>query len=600
MNAATLPAMLAISVMLAGCAGEQTSEPVGREHESSRADSDGPPTQHPREPSQTSLQDRSSVRPQFTDVAARSGLSFTYFNDAVPGRFFLPEVMGGGVGWLDFDNDGWLDLLLTNGCAWPDVERTPAEVVSRLFRNRGDGTFEDVSRLAEVARRQFGQGVAVADFNADGFADVYLTNYGPNRLLVNQGDGTFADVTEWSGTGDPSWSTGAAWFDADLDGDEDLYVVNYLELPFEQHRVCHYDGIAGYCGPGSFPAAPDRLYCNQGDGRFVESSVALGMVGENGKGMSVAVLDLDGDLRPEVYVANDMTANFLFARSGTAELNGVRAAIYRDVAVDGGCAVSGAGQVEASMGIAVGDFDGDGNVDLYLTHFYAQKNTLYRNLGRLQFHDDSFRSRVAATSMLFNGFGTVALDVDRDEALDVFIANGHVLGPNLPPYEMTPQLLRNDGRGRFEDISATAGDVFAEPTLGRGVAAADFDNDGDLDLAVANLHHPLALLRNDTETHRHFLGIDLRTRDRTLPVGARVIVTANGRKQVRPFVSGGSYLAASDTRLLFGLRDAAQIEQVEVFWPSGRVDVFTQLAVDRYWRILEGDEPRDASPRSKR
>lgn len=599
MKVAKRIAMWAGLVILAGCVDERQPEP-------------DPSTVSPVQgssgkvsaPSDAAVsardQAQSLVAPRFADVARASGLRFIFFNDAVSERFFLPEVMGGGLGWLDFDNDGWLDLLATNGCAWPDVERTPPDAVTRLFRNRGDGTFEDVSLAADVGHQQFGQGIAIADFNADGFADVSLANYGPNRLLMNLGDGTFDDVTEVSGTGDPSWSTGAAWFDADHDGDEDLYVVNYLDLPFEKHRVCHYDGIAGYCGPGSFSAAPDRLYLNLGDGRFEESSAALGLVGENGKGMSVAVLDLDNDLLPEVYVANDMAANFLFTRGGTSPEEAGRRPIYRDIAVDAGCAVSGAGQVEASMGIACADFDGDENVDLYLTHFYSQKNTLYRSLGQLQFHDDSFGSRVAATSMLFNGFGTIALDFDRDGAADLFVANGHVLGPNLQPNEMSPQLLRNDGRGRFDDVSATAGDCFTEKALGRGVAAADYDNDGDLDVAVANLHRPMALLRNDTDTGRHYLGIQLRTRNRVAPVGGRVVVAANGRKQVQAIVSGGSYLAASDTRLLFGLNDAAEADKVEVYWPSGRVDVFARLSADRYWVILEGDEPRPVSRESVR
>ncbi len=597
MEVAKLVVMVAGLVILTGCVDERKPELASSE---SWPPCDLPGAASERQQQSVTAQDQNPnlVTPRFVDVASDAGLAFTYFNDAVPGRFFLPEVMGRGVGWLDFDNDGWLDLLVTNGCCWPDLERTPPDVVTRLFRNRGDGAFEDVSGAARVGLRQFGQGVAVADFNADGFADIYLTNYGPNRLFVNQGDGTFADVTELSGTGDPSWSTGAAWFDADRDGDEDLYVVNYLDLSFENHRVCHYEGIAGYCGPGSFAGVPDRLYLNQGDGRFVESSAALGLVGENGKGMSVAVLDLDNDLLPEVYVANDMAANFLFTRGRTPSDDAAHPPTYYDIAIDGGCAVSGAGQVEASMGIACADFDGDENVDLYLTHFYSQKNTLYRNLGRLQFHDDSFGSRIAANSMLFNGFGTIALDFDRDEAVDLFVANGHVLGPNLQPNEMPPQLLRNDGRGRFDDVSATAGACFAEKALGRGVAAADYDEDGDLDLVVANLHRPMALFKNETDTGRHYLGIQLRTRNRVAPVGGRVLVTVRDRRQVQSVVAGGSYLATSDARMLFGLKDAVEADKVEVFWPSGRVDVFSHVVGDHYWVILEGDEPRSVSHES--
>ncbi len=586
-----LVVMVAGLTILAGCLEERKPKSAASEFSMSQAFPSVASERHQQSVTDQ-VQNPNLIRPRFVDVASDADVTFTYFNDAVPERFFLPEVMGGGVAWLDFNNDGWLDLLVTNGCCWPDSERTPSDVITRLYRNKGDGTFEDVTPAAGVGLQQFGQGVAVADFNADGFSDIYLTNYGPNRLFVNRGDGTFADVTEQSGTGDSSWSTGASWFDADQDGDEDLYVVNYLDLTFENHRVCQYNGIAGYCGPGSFSGTPDRLYLNQGDGQFVESSAALGLVGENGKGMSVAVLDLDGDLLPEVYVANDMAANFLFTRSRTSPDKSATQPIYHNIAMSGGCAVSGAGQVEASMGIACADFDGDETPDLFLTHFYSQKNTLYRNLGRLQFHDDSFGSRIAAHSMMFNGFGAIAFDFDRDEAIDLFVANGHVLGPNLQPNEMTPQLLRNDGRGRFDDVSATAGACFAEKALGRGVAGADYDEDGDLDLAVANLHRPLTLLRNETETGRHYLGIQLRTRNRVAPVGGRVVVTTRDRRQVQSVVVGGSYLAVSDTRLLFGLKDAVEADKVEVFWPSGRVDVLAHVATDRYWMILEGDEPR--------
>ena len=533
-----------------------------------------------------------AVLPVFIDVASELGVDFQFFNDARPDRFFLPEMMGGGIGWVDYDHDGQLDLLATNGCVWPEREKTPASTVSRLFRNRSGSGFDDVSFSAGAACRAFGMGCAVGDYNSDGFSDIYLTNYGENILLANLGDGTFSDATAASGTGDPGWSTGAAWFDADGDGDEDLYVVNYLDLTLENHRVCRYEGIAGYCGPGSFEAVPDRLFLNAGDGTFLESAVALGMVGDDGKGMGIAVLDLDDDLLPEVYVANDMAANFLFTRGPRDEVADDESAVrYRDAAIPAGCALSGSGQVEASMGIAWSDFEGDGHVDLYLTHYYSRKNTLYRNLGGLHFHDDSFGSRVAAISKQFLGFGTVALDYDRDAASDLFVANGHVLGPNMLPFELQPQILRNDGRGRFDDISSLAGSYFADARLGRGVAQADFDNDGDTDLAVASLDRPLSLLRNQTVTGRHFLGLQLRTPNRVAPVGGRVVVTVGGKSQVQPVVSGGSYLSVSDTRLVFALGAAETAGQVHIFWPSGRVDQLSDLSGDRYWTVMEGHPP---------
>lgn len=535
-----------------------------------------------------------SIVPRFVDVARQSGIDFTYFNDARPGRFFLPEVMGGGASWVDYDNDGRMDLFVTNGCRLPERDDTPASATSRLFRNSPDQQFEDVSQPAEVAIRTYGQGCAVGDFNGDGFSDLYLTNYGVNVLLENCGDGTFHDVTLASATGGADeWSTGAAWFDADDDGDDDLYVVNYLRVTFDNHKVCEYHKVAGYCGPGSFEGVADRVYRNLGDGRFEESADALGLMPpEPGKGMAIAIADFDGDLRPEIYVANDMQANFLFTRGRGPEGDDRQSStLFREIGVQAGCAVSGAGQVEASMGIACDDFDNDGLPDIYLTHYFSQKNTLYRNLGDLRFHDDSFPSRVAALSMMYLGFGTAPLDFDRDGAPDLFIANGHVLGPNLSPNEMPRQLLHNDGRARFDDVSQLAGDAFAEPVLGRGAAKGDFDNDGDVDLAVANLVQPLALLRNDTRTGRHFLGLYLLTAARTSLAGGRVEVSAGEKRWVQPIVSGGSYLASSDPRLVFGLCDAPRADRVEVHWPSGRVDEFTMLDSDCYWLIREGRPP---------
>lgn len=253
-----------------------------------------------------------------------------------------------------------------------------------------------------------------------------------------------------------------------------------------------------------------------------------------------------------------------------------------------GCALSGTGDNEASMGLACADFDGDGLPDLFLTHYYQRKNTLYRNLGQLYFEDDSFESRIAATSFQSLGFGTAALDYDRDGWPDLFVANGHVLGPLQSPNAMQPQFLRNDGQGRFADISHGAGAYFQELVLGRGVAAADYDNDGDVDLAVSHLHRPLALLRNDTDSRRHFLGIRLQTADRSSPAGARVVVTVADRRQVVPACVGGSYLSCHDDRLLIGLGDAARADQVEVYWPSGRIDRVENLAADSYWLFHEG------------
>ena len=548
---------------------------------------------------------KTATRPQFANVAAESGVDFIFFNDQVPDRYFLPEVMGGGVAWLDFDGDGRLDLYLANGCPLktqvPQPVRPSDERVNHLYRNLGSGRFREIGRAADVADTRYGQGCAVGDYDADGFPDLYVANFGRNVLFHNNGDGTFSEATDSAGVAENRWSTSCVWLDIDADADLDLYVVNYLDVNWSNHEICEHIGKPVYCGPGQYEGVPDSVYVNQGDGTFVERGVELGIDTVGGKGLAIAALDLDQDLRPEIYVANDMAANFLFTRSG-------QAVSYRNVAVESGCAVSGEGQNEASMGVACADFDNDGLADIFLTHFFSQKNTLYRNLGGLLFEDDSRRTRVAAASFQTLGFGTVPLDYDLDGAIDLFVANGHVLGPLHDPNAMRPQLLANDGRGRFADVSSDAGPYFRELWLGRGAAGADYDDDGDTDLAVTHLNRPFALLRNDTlrndtlrnDTLRndtrstgHFIGLKLVSANRIPPIGGRVVVTRGSQRWSRAVAAGGSYLSTGDERLLFGLGDSDGKVDIEVHWPSGNVQRFEQIEVDRYWRLPEG---RDAKP----
>jgi hypothetical protein len=533
-----------------------------------------------------------SVRPQFTNLAPECGIDFTFFSDAVTDRFFLPEVMGGGAGWIDYDGDGRLDLFLLNGRPLKETESPAPEHVHRLYRNAGKSQFQEVTHAARVAHTAYGQGCAVGDYDADGFDDLFLTAFRGHQLLRNNGDGTFEDVTTQAGVSESLWSTSAAWFDADGDGDLDLFVATYLGVTFENTKICYYSGEPGYCGPGSYQAVPDRLYVNQGDGTFAESAESLGFVGADGKGLAVVAADLDQDLRPEVYVANDMAPNFLFTRAAPAGDEPTTSPHYSEIASTAGCAVSDMGNFEASMGISCADYDGDALPDIYLTHYFNHKNTLYRNLGNLTFFDDSRRTRIVATSFNSLGFGTVPLDYDQDGAIDLFVANGHVLGPRIKPNEMAPQLLRNDGSGRFDDVSQGAGPYFDDLWLGRGAAGADMDDDGDVDLAVTHLHRPVALLRNDTPTGRNFVGVDVRPLARHRAVGGRVVVTAGERRWTKPLMTAGSYLSSGDARLLFGLGESLQPVQVEIFWPSGRTDRFENLDPNRYWVFLEGKPPR--------
>jgi hypothetical protein len=582
--------ILTICLFLAGCGINDTPQPHAKSSTplpktsipSVSAGTAVPPSQ----PAATAPE----VIPAFVDVAAVSGIEFQFFSDAVPGRYFLPEIMGGGIGWVDYDGDGRLDVYFRDGTNLPLKSPPSGEHSSRLYRNLGGGRFEDVTGPSRTGLESYGQGCAIGDYDADGFFDMYLANFGPDSLLHNNGDGTFADATAIACVSDDVWSSSAVWCDLDGDLDLDLYVANYMDVSFDTHKVCEYAGKPGYCGPGSFHSVPDAVYLNQGDGTFIESARALGFVDDNGNGLAVIAADFDDDLRPEIYVANDMTPNHMFTRSTHFDAPGVARPMYTNVAVAGGSAVSYAGLNEAGMGLSCADFDNDGLLDIFLTHYYHMKNTLYRNRGHLIFDDDSRRTRIAMTSYESLGFGTWPIDYDRDGDIDLFIANGHVLGPEQQPNAMRPQLLMNQG-GLFYDISDKAGAYFQDYWLGRAVAAADYDDDGDLDIAISHLERPVALLRNDTKTGRHFLGLKLATRDRIPPVGGRVVVSVRNRNLVFSIVAGGSYLSSGDSRILAGLGEESRPVPVEIHWPSGRIDRYNDLRPDRYWTIREGSSP---------
>ncbi|MFM8283586.1 MAG: CRTAC1 family protein [Planctomycetaceae bacterium] len=568
--------------------------------------------------------DRGAVRPVFDDVARSSGIDFTYDRDVVPDRWLVVEVMGGGVAWIDYDRDGWLDLFLTNGGRIEYDKGPPRDAPDRLFRSQGRDAggavrFHDVTASAAAGEPGYGQGVAVGDYDADGFPDLYLANYGPNALLRNNGDGTFSVVTGAAGVGDDKWGTGAVFTDLDFDGILDIYCCNFLDNIPANARPCFvgakvegttgYTEKQGYCGPGNYRGDQDAVYRGRGDGSFERAEVDLGFVEREGagKGLCVAVADLDDDLKPEIYVGNDMTPNYLYVPRGdpvptaTGSVLRVR---YEEVAFDAGCAVSDQGENEATMGIVCEDLNDDALPDIFLCHFYKAKNTLYHNLGKLQFADESRRTRIAATSFDNLGFGTVALDWDRDGRLDLFNATGHVLGPNYEPEHMPPQLLRRVDRERFADVSGdVAGSYFSGSYLGRGVAGADYDNDGDLDIAVAHNDSPFALLRNDTAAPGRFISLDLVSRNRVPPVGGRVEMTCGAIRMVRPVVAGGSYLASHDPRILFTLPPGEAPAEVTIHWPTGRVDRVS-LGGDRHWRVVEGAAPvevdRDGRPLGNR
>jgi len=526
--------------------------------------------------------------PTFRDDAEAAGLRFFYDNDQTPLRR-LPETMGGGVGLVDYDGDGRLDVYCVQGGKFPAGAESPSGG-DRLFRNRGDGTFEDATERSGIAAfpRGFGHGVAVGDVDNDGRPDLFVTRFGAYALYRNRGDGTFEDATERMGLGGPrGWPTSAAFADLDGDGDLDLYVCHYLRWTPGESAPCpdpERPGTHVYCVPRAFEAEPDRLYRNDG-GRFVDVSAEAGIVDKDGRGLGVVLADLDDDGRVDIYVANDMTANFLFRNLG-----GLR---FEESGMMAGAATNGEGGYQAGMGVACGDLDGDGLPELAVTNFFGESTTLFHNLGGGSFDDWTASAGLMAPSRYVLGFGAAFLDANDDGRLDLATANGHVndYRPNIP-YEMPAQLYLGTGGGRLVEVSGRAGGCWKTPRVGRGLAVGDLDNDGRQDLLIVSQSGPLAYFRNLGAGGGHRLTLLLEgTRSNRDGVGARVrVASAPGWPQVARRIGGGSFLSASDGRLHFGLGaggDGGPVA-VEVRWPDGQVDRHQRLRPDAAYRLIQG------------
>jgi hypothetical protein len=522
--------------------------------------------------------------PSFVDDARAVGLRFVYHSGASPERQ-IPETMGTGIGLLDYDGDGWLDVYCTQGGPFPPPPgRLPNH--DRLFRNRGDGTFEDASESSGIASLLggYGHGVAVGDYDNDGHPDLFLTRWGSYALYHNKGNGTFDDATESAGLGgERDWPTSAAFADLDGDGDLDLYVCHYLVWDALVPMICNESKFHAnrLCNPGKFPSRPDRLYRNDA-GRFIEVTRDAGIIDKHGRGLGVVAADFDGDGRVDLYVANDQTANFLWRNLGALR--------FEELGHTAGVAASGAGGYQAGMGVATGDLDGDGLPELVVTNFYDEGTTLYQNLGQGIFSDrsEAFGLSVATRARL--GFGIAFLDANNDGRLDLVQANGHVddFRPEAP-YAMLAQLFLGDARGRLTDVSARAGPAFRLFRLGRALAVGDLDNDGRADVLLACLDEPLIYLHNST-AGGHWLTLRLEgTASNRDAAGARVEATAGGRTQVVWRSGGGSYQASGDPRLHFGLGSAERIETLAIRWPSGRVDRHADLPANAAYLICEGE-----------
>jgi len=535
------------------------------------------------------------IPPRFTDDAEEVGLRFFHDNGHTPKNPPPPETMCGGVGLLDYDGDGWLDVYAVQGGPFPPTDSARGEG-DRLFRNRGDGTFEDTTERAGIASfpRGYGNGVAVGDYDNDGRPDLFVTRWHSYALYRNRGDGRFEDVTGKVGLGgDRDWPTSAAFADLDSDGDLDLYVCHYLFYdPRNPKRCVHPDSPSNHeCIPRDFPSLPDHVFRND-NGRFVDVTAEAGFVDPDGRGLGVVAADLDDDNKIDLYVANDMSANYLFHNLG-----GFR---FEETGQISGVAVSADGLYKSGMGLACGDLDGDGLLDLAVTNFFGESTTFYRNLGRGYFVDQTAVIGLQAPSRPLLGFGLAFPDVNNDGWLDLLSTNGHVLdGRPRIPLMMPLQLLVGGPGGHLSDVSERAGDPFRSLHLGRGLSVGDLDNDGRLDAVVLNQNEPLVYLHNRTGAPAegqgrpgHFIRFSLEgTRSNRDGVGARVTIDCGGRRRVAERVGGGSYQSASDPRLHFGLGESSRVESVDVRWPSGQVDHHAGLSADREYRLREGSPP---------
>jgi enediyne biosynthesis protein E4 len=522
---------------------------------------------------------------RLVDVTSACGLEFRHNSGAYGGKL-LPETLGSGCAFLDYDGDGWQDILLVNGMDWPGHARQRSTL--RLYRNNRNGTFSDVTRRAGLDIELYGMGVAVGDWNNDGFPDVLVTCVGQNRLFRNTGKGTFVDVTRSSGlAGRTGFSTSALWFDFDRDGFLDLFVCNYVKWSAEHDVFCSLDGKQkSYCTPEAYRGDTCWLFRNRGNGTFEDVTATSGIFDTSSKSLGVAMLDYDQDGWPDLFVANDTQPNKLYRnqRDGT----------FKDVAVDAGVAFSTEGKARAGMGVDAADFDNSGRTGLAITNFDNEKIGLYRSMSRGLYEDVAERAGIGAPSRNTLGFGCVFADLNLDGALDLVVSNGHIdetvrnIRGNVG-YAQAPQLFLNQGNGTFRDVAPAAGGGFVQPRVGRGLAYGDFDRDGDLDLLVTTNGGPALLFRNDQLAgHRSIRFRLVGTKSNRDAIGASVAIVSGGSSQTRVVKSGSSYLSQSELPVTFGLGKRDRVDRVVVNWPSGRSEEFKDLTAGRSYECVEG------------
>ena len=536
---------------------------------------------------------------QFTEISRQAGITFTHVFS--PEKKYITESMGGGVALFDYDNDGYLDMYFVNSLT-VELAKSHRKTRSALYHNNGNNTFTDVTDKAGVGDIGFGMGVAIGDYNNDGFDDLYVTCLGPNHLFRNNGNGTFTDVTLKAAVNDTRWSTGAAFVDYDNDGRLDLFVSNYVGFDFDHlpefgvGRICQFKGVPVQCGPRGLPGAGDSLYHNNGDGTFSDVSKKAGVSDSNGYyGLGVICSDFDEDGFVDIFVANDSTPNFLYHNNGDGT--------FKEIAFTSGTAVNESGKEQGSMGVTLGDYDHDGKLDLFITNFDDEYNILYHNDGHNSFTDVSFESKVAQISLSYVGWGTNFFDYDNDGWPDLFVTNGHVY-PQRSPYRQREFLHHNNRDGTFSEVASQTGSALMEERVGRGAAFGDIDNDGDVDVVVNDLDGSPQLLRNDGGNTNHSILIKtVGVKSNRDGIGARVKIVSGDLTQLDEVRSGESYLSQNDLRLHFGLQKRTKVDLVEVRWPSGAIDRIANVGANKILTIKERAglvEQRDFTPAGKK
>ena len=528
----------------------------------------------------------------FSEVGARAGLSAVTVYGGMKTNRYLLETTGTGTAAFDYDNDGWLDVFVVNGTTLEGFPKGQ-EPTSHMYRNKQDGTFEDVTAKAGLALTGWGQGACSGDYDNDGNEDLLVTFFGTNRLFRNHGDGTFDDVTRRAGldTVRSRWGAGCAFLDYDRNGRLDIFAANYIDLdlasaPVPESGLCRYKGLPVACGPPGLPGGKNILYRNQGDGTFADVSVASGIARANGTyALGVSTLDFDDDGWVDLYVANDSNPSALYRnnRDGT----------FTDIGITAGCAYSQDGKPQAGMGVAIGDYNHDGRMDIFKTNFAGDTSTLYANNGNGLCEDRTFASGFGRNTRWL-GWAVSFLDLDLDGWQDLFLVNGHVY-PEVDQvkteagYKQRKVVYRNRGDGRFDDVTEQLGPPVTVPKAGRGAAFADFDNDGDVDVLVNNMHDTPELYRVDQREPRSWSALRLvGVQSNRSAIGSRVVLSAGGVTQVNEVRGGGSYYSQNDLRLHFGLGSAKTIDRVEVRWPNGNVEVWTGVEPNRIVTLTEG------------